>query len=351
MRPYLENILKINRRERTLKPLVAVYYVTTQCNLNCAYCEDFGARRNTRTEPIPSLQEVTKILSVIRSGVPRLWLTGGEPFIAPHLPDILRIASEEHKFREITLISNGTMLSQNLGNLKYLDRLVISLDSVNSGSLDQINLSPLPVGDIIAGIEMASRLQKSLNFKLIINAVLTPETLSDFDHLLDFCLKHKIFLSVSPQSFNNWPLYELLVSNEYRDLVKYLILLKKRGAPIIGSVAYLKTMLDLQPYACYPTLTPRILPDGWLLYPCRPMEKDEGEQGGRAVNLLETSSWQTAWNIAQVTYGAAPAACGSCFQQCYAEPSLMQSKPLSYLWEWLRYTPSRKINLSTYAPG
>ena len=348
---YLENIFKITRRERTLKPLVAVYYVTTQCNLNCAYCEDFGARRNSQAEPFPSLQEVRKILSVIRSGVPRLWLTGGEPFIAPHLPDILRVASKECKFREITLISNGTLLSQNLDHLRYLDRLVISLDSLDSSSLEQINLSPPPVGDVLAGIEMASTLQKSLSFKLIINTVLTPETLSDFDQLLDFCSKHKLLLSISPQSFNNWPLYELLVSDEYRDLINYIISLKKRGAPIIGSVAYLKTMVDLQPYACYPTLTPRILPDGWLLYPCRPMEKDDGEQGGRAVNLLETSSWQSAWNIAQVTYGEAPAACGSCFQQCYAEPSLMQSRPLTFLWEWLRYTSSRKINLSTYAPG
>ena len=45
----------------------------------------------------------------------------------------------------------------------------------------------------------------------------------------------------------------------------------------MGSIAYLKSMVDLQPYTCYPTLIPRIMPDGWLLYPCRPMEKDDGE--------------------------------------------------------------------------
>jgi len=351
MFPYLQNLLKLTRRERTLNPLVAVYYVTTQCNLNCAYCEDFGARRNPQAEPFPSPEAVRKILSVIRSGVPRLWLTGGEPLLAPHLSDLLRIAREELKFREITLISNGTLLSQNLDVFNFLDRLVISLDSVESGVLDRINLTPLPVQEVIAGIEQAAALQKSHGFKLIVNAVLTPETLSSFDNLLTFCTQNKILLSVSPQSFNNWPRYELLISDEYRALIKHIIALKKRGAPILGSSAYLKTMLDLQPYACYPTLTPRILPDGWLLYPCRPMEKDNGEQGGRAVNLQEVSSWQAAWNIAQVTYGAAPAACGSCYQQCYAEPSLMQSKPLVFLWERLRYAPSRKINLSTHAPG
>jgi MoaA/NifB/PqqE/SkfB family radical SAM enzyme len=351
MFPYLQNLLKLAWRERTLNPLIAVYYVTTQCNLNCAYCEDFGARRNPEAEPFPSLEAVRKILTVIRGGVPRLWLTGGEPFLAPHLPDLLRVAKNELRFHEITLISNGTLLSQHLEILNHLDRLVISLDSVDESSLDQINLTPIPVGEVLTNIERAAVLQKSAKFTLIVNAVLTPETLAGFDDLLAFCAQNKILLSVSPQSFNNWPRYELLVSKEYRALIERIIRLKKRGAPILGSIAYLKTMLDLQPYACYPTLTPRILPDGWLLYPCRPMEKDEGEQGGRAVNLQEVSSWEAAWNIAQVTYGAAPAACGSCFQQCYAEPSLMQSKPLAFLWERLRYAPSRKINLSTHAPG
>ena len=351
MFPYLQNLLRLTRRERTLNPLVAVYYVTTHCNLNCSYCEDFGARRNHEAEPIPNLDAVRKIFSVIRSGVPRLWLTGGEPFLTPHLLDLLRIAKDDLKFHEISLISNGTLLAQNLDTLKYLDRLVISLDSVDPNSLDQINLTPLPVADVLTGITQAAALQKSLNFKLIINAVLTPETLSEFDSLLDFCSQNNVLLSVSPQSINNWPRYELLVSDDYRALIERIINLKKRGAPILGSIAYLKTMVVLQPYACYPTLTPRILPDGWLLFPCRPMEKDDGEQGGRVVNLLEVSSWKAAWNIAQVTYGSSPAACGSCFQQCYAEPSLMQSKPLTFLWERLRYAPSLQINLSTYAPG
>ena len=95
MVPYLQNLLKLAWRERTLDPLVAVYYVTTQCNLNCAYCEDFGARRNPQAEPFPSLETVRKVLSVIRSGVPRLWLTGGEPLLAPHLPSLLQIARQD----------------------------------------------------------------------------------------------------------------------------------------------------------------------------------------------------------------------------------------------------------------
>jgi MoaA/NifB/PqqE/SkfB family radical SAM enzyme len=249
------------------------------------------------------------------------------------------------------MISNGTLLTQNLEILPFLDRLVISLDSTDPQALEKINLTPHPLADVQNGIEQAAELQKKYKFRLILNAVITPESLRGLDALLGFCIQNKVLLSFSPQSFNNWPRYELLISEEYRAAIQKIITLKKRGAPILGSMTYLKTLLDLQPYDCYPTLMPRVFPDGWLLYPCRPIEKDAGEQGGRPVNLKEVDSWDQAWAIAQQTYGEAPAACGSCFQQCYAEPSLMQSKPLNYFWERLRYASSRQINLSTYAPG
>ena len=71
-----------------------------------------------------------------------------------------------------------------------------------------------------------------------------------------------------------------------------------------------------------------------------------GEQGGRAVNLLSVETWEDAWKIAKAKYGEAPTSCVSCFQQCYAEPSLMQARPLEYLAERLRGN-----DVSVYAPG
>ena len=46
MRTYLQNLARLSRGDFTLAPRLAVYYVTLQCNLNCAYCEDFGSQRN-----------------------------------------------------------------------------------------------------------------------------------------------------------------------------------------------------------------------------------------------------------------------------------------------------------------
>jgi MoaA/NifB/PqqE/SkfB family radical SAM enzyme len=359
---YLQNRVKIARSDSTLLPRLAVYYVTMQCNLNCAYCEDFGSRRNHLVTPTPTLENAKKILKVIRTGVDRLWLTGGEPLMVPHLLPLLEYARKDLKFREISLITNGTLLSQSLkvdklagSNLQtfqpanlltYLDRLIISLDSVDPQALNTVSVPDAYAETVIANAREAASLQKKYKFKLILNAVITPETLPGMDKLLAFCTENKVQLSFSPQSVNNWTRYELVTSSEYRAFLEKIIRLKKQGAPIMGSFSYFKTLLAQTPYECYPTLIPRIMPDGWLAYPCRPMEKAGGEQGGRAVNLLSVESWDEAWRIAKKKYGEAPTSCVSCFQQCYAEPSLMQARTLEYLAERLRGN-----DVSVYAPG
>jgi hypothetical protein len=66
-------------------------------------------------------------------------------------------------------------------------------------------------------------------------------------------------------------------------------------------------------------------------------------------NLLQVETWSKAWEAAQKRYGEPPSAWPSCLQQCYAEPSLMQSRPLELLAERLFY--SRGLDLTTYAPG
>ena len=346
MRTYLQNLVKRTRGDFTLSPRLAVYYVTLQCNLNCAYCEDFGSRRNHLVTPNPTPEDAKRILKVIRTGVDRLWLTGGEPLMVPHLVDLLAYGRNDLKFREISLITNGTLLSQNIKLLPHLDRLIISLDSVDPQALNVVSVPDACTKTVIGNAREAATLQGRYKFTLILNAVITPETLPGMDQLLAFCTDYNALISFSPQSVNNMPRYELVTSPAYRDFIEKIIRLKNQGAPILGSHSYFKTLLDQIPYECYPTLVPRIMPDGWLAYPCRPMEKAGGEQGGRAVNLLNVQTWDEAWRIAREKYGDAHTSCASCFQQCYAEPSLIQAHPFEYFSEKLRgYDPG------AYAPG
>lgn len=346
------NLLKLARANRHLQPQAAIYYLTEQCNLNCVYCEDFGARRNSQKQPALPFEQVNKILGVIRSGVDTLMLTGGEPLTHPDIDRIILLAKKDLKFRELTLISNGFLLHKHENALAMVDRLIVSLDSIDPQLLSQTTgVLPAQAQAIIENVIRCAGLQTRYGYRMIINAVLTPETLSTAEDLIEFCKQQRLLVSFSPQAVNNWPRYELTVSPHYRALIEKILLYKQAGAPIFGSDAYLRTLAAFQPYDCLPTLVPRIYPNGELCYPCRPLEKAENGQGGRPVNLLETGSWAEAWDAANKIYGQPPRTCHSCFQQCHAEPSLMQAQPLALIYEWLRYPASRSGRLITYAPG
>jgi MoaA/NifB/PqqE/SkfB family radical SAM enzyme len=351
-RNFGTNLLRLARGDRLLRPLAVAYYVTGQCNLNCSYCEDFGLRRNTQAIQSLALDDALRVLAVIRSGVDRLILTGGDPLLYPELVPLVLRARRELKFRHITLQTNGLLLPQVEALLPAIDRLVISLDSTDPALWSSIVQVPIVIAQaILDNVRAYGERQREFGYRLVVNCVLSPETLSGAKQVLDFCAGQGLLVSFSPQAVNNWPRYELLVSPEYKEFLKELVRMKRRGAPILGSAAYLGTLAKLQPFSCYPTLIPRILPNGELLYPCWPIERAGMSHGGRPCNLLEVQSWTEALKIAAEAYGPPPRVCTSCFQQCYAEPSLMQSKPVHLAVEMIRYRASRRGQLAGYAPG
>jgi hypothetical protein len=126
--------------------------------------------------------------------------------------------------------------------------------------------------------------------------------------------------------------------------------LKKKGAPILGSLPYLRLMMSWQTFSCHPLLAPRVMPDGTLSFPCRPIERSDNAHGGR-TGLLEIGDWATAVRRANDLYGEPPMTCGSCYQQCYVEPSLMQAQPFQLLRELVAFRTSRQASLPTFAPG
>jgi len=128
---YFINLLKLLICQRMLRPLVVAYAVTTQCNLNCVYCEDFGARRNAQQPPPLKLDDAQHVLRIIRQASSALLITGGEPLLYPDIATLLAYARETLHFRHITLLSNAVLLRQHWAVLPYLDRLMVSVDATS----------------------------------------------------------------------------------------------------------------------------------------------------------------------------------------------------------------------------
>lgn len=350
-RNYWSNLFKLLGRNRLLSPQVFVYYLTAHCNLNCVYCEDFGAGRNEQLAAELVLEDAFHVLRVLRSGTDRLILTGGEPLLYPDITPLVAYARQELGFA-LTLTTNGLLLPRYEGILDHVDRLVISLDAVDPERWGGMICAPVQLAEaILDHIRAYARRQREAGYRMIVNCVLTPEALPGARDLLEFCVENGLLVSFSPQAVRNWPRYDLLVSAEYKAFLSQLIAQKRRGAPILGSMRYLQMVRRFLPYSCYPTVVPRVMPNGDLAYPCRPIEKEQGSHGGRPCNLLEVRSWEEALHIAAAAYGVPPRMCTSCFQQCYAEPSLQQAHPLSLLWEFLRYPATRDGGLASFVPG
>ena len=348
----MTNLLRLLRGDRLLAPLVVSYCVTATCNLNCCYCEDFGARRNAAAiEPL-SLADAKRLLGVVRQATDSLIFTGGEPLLYPDLEGLVAFARDELHFHSLTLLTNGTLLLEYAGILKYVHRLVISLDAVDPQVWDQtLRATPGTAQAILDALVSIAQSRRKGDARLIVHCVVAPETLSQAQAVLDFCLAHDILFSCSPQSVNNWPSYGLLVSDEYRVFMARLIELKKSGASILGSLPYLRLMTSFEPYSCYPLLAPRVMSDGALAFPCRPIERGGNAHGGREVNLLDAGNWAEALRRSVDLYGTPPLTCGSCYQQCYVEPSLMQVRPLDFVREVAAFPASRQADIYTYAPG
>ena len=54
---------------------------------------------------------------------------------------------------------------------------------------------------------------------MVVNCVLTPETLLGARAMVRFSIENSLLVSFSPQTIQNWPRYDLLVSPEYETFI------------------------------------------------------------------------------------------------------------------------------------
>src|SRR4029077_14094595 len=113
-----------------------------------------------------------------------------------------------------------------------------------------------------------------------------------------FCVRHRIGFSMSPQGVNDQPHAELVGNPEYRALVEDVLRMKRAGQGAVGSTVYLEHMLSFDEFQCYPTLNVRILQNGDLVYPCRPIADRANGAGGVAANLLDVGHFGEAFAAA-----------------------------------------------------
>jgi cyclic pyranopterin phosphate synthase len=107
--------------------------VTDRCNLRCAYCMPEREYVWLPRDDLLSYDEVGALVDVLlRAGVDKIRLTGGEPLARTDLPVLVRILAAKPALRDLSLTTNGVLLADHAAALRGagLGRLTVSLDTL-----------------------------------------------------------------------------------------------------------------------------------------------------------------------------------------------------------------------------
>jgi len=135
--------------------------VTDRCNFRCIYCmprEVFDAGHEFLPHSaILSFEEIARLARIfVGLGVKKIRLTGGEPLVRKQLHRLVAMLAKLPA--EITLTTNGSLLARQARSLKEagLDRVTVSLDSLDEATFQAMNDADFPVAKVIEGIEVAA---------------------------------------------------------------------------------------------------------------------------------------------------------------------------------------------------
>jgi cyclic pyranopterin phosphate synthase len=147
--------------------------VTDRCNFRCVYCmpkEVYGRDHQVlERKELLSLEEIARVAGVFAElGVRRVRITGGEPLVRRNVEYLVELLHAIPGL-ELALTTNGALLPQKAQALADagLDRVTVSLDSVDDATFRALNDVDFPVTKVLEGIDAAA----AAGLRVKVNAV------------------------------------------------------------------------------------------------------------------------------------------------------------------------------------
>jgi len=289
-------------QSKVVAPYAVTFYVTHKCNLDCSYC--------TQKEPDVFSDELDtagtlQVLKRIRRESDSIVITGGEPTLRADIEQIVMAARFGYKFRSVLLITNGTLLDRKPGILKGVTGLVVSLDALQADPTNPLS-KPAAVTKVLENLALAKE-QLGNPRKVTISTVIEERNVAEVERLLDWCGEQGFVFAAQSAQMEKMPNLALLKSAKYQALVDKIIERRRDGKQAInGTPKTIETLLRFRDFQCYPTMFPRVYPNGDVFYPCEPLRKVAG-------NLLRDGSLAKIFAAGKKRYGVIPPCQGICY--------------------------------------
>jgi GTP 3',8-cyclase len=147
--------------------------ITDRCNFRCVYCmpkEVFGRDYAfLERSSLLSFEEIERVVRIFgRLGVRTARITGGEPLVRRNVEHLVSLLAALPDL-ELALTTNGALLAQKAEALARagLDRVTVSLDSVDDAMFRALNDVDFPVQRVLDGIDAAA----AAGLRVKVNAV------------------------------------------------------------------------------------------------------------------------------------------------------------------------------------
>lgn len=235
--------------------------INAECNLTCDHCFAESYRKPQEQKPKLSHAEfVAALKEIAHSGVFHFSLQGGEPFLHPHLEELIKACQPHMSY--ISMTTNGTVCTEKKlrqVNSWGVDKITVSIDSFKAeehdhfrgrkGSYDKAMQTIATVRQI--GMDVAIAVT-------VLNETLHTDSIQD---LLDWATKEQIAVEINiPQPIGKWDgRTDLLLSDENfayinnlhaqnnnmrRDLYKHM---GRSGCPAVKESLHLNVDGEIQP--------------------------------------------------------------------------------------------------------
>lgn len=175
------------------KPKELRYLLTQKCNYDCVFCNHEGL--DTKTPAKLTADDLVYLFTVCRDnfGWHNLSLTGGEPLTYKDFDALVTdIAALQGK---ITLISNGALLDKHLDTVGLLERVNLSLHTLDADKYHRLVRGHSDLRKVISNIDAVHERAPQTDIRL--NVVLNRgfnDSPADVKRLLDFAQQHNCSL-------------------------------------------------------------------------------------------------------------------------------------------------------------
>jgi MoaA/NifB/PqqE/SkfB family radical SAM enzyme len=289
-------------RTKVVAPYAVTFYVTHKCNLDCSYCTQ--KEPDVFSDELPT-RETIRLLKRIRKETDSIVITGGEPTLRADIEELVLAARFDCKYRSLLLITNGTLLDRKPRILRAVTGLVVSLDALAADPTNPLS-KPAALPKVLENLELAKELLGSPR-RITISTVIEQWNIGEVERLLDWCGEQGFVFAAQSAQMEKMPNLALLQNPKYQALVDKIIDRRRKGEqPINGTPRTIETLLRFGDFQCYPTMFPRVYPNGDVFYPCEPLRKVAG-------NLLRDGSLKKIFARGKKIYGDIPPCQGICY--------------------------------------